>query len=257
MFIQSLRHWILECLQMENLLHDAIRNKNLKSLKLLLEQGADPNELGRSSSITEPVLPLVLAITNRFFEAVQLLCEHRASVTAIKGSTPFASVLHLAITKHCPTNVLETLVNHGCDVNLQTRYGTPLVTAVHIITSRPFSNKLHQRTLFTLAKLGCNYKAEHSGSTPKEYIIENLLSNNTASSYGHLSAFCCLLAIGDTPDIRKDMCEGFENVLCENTNASIEDVILESGYRFKHLHLMDFDSREPIERQVIYSVYEY
>ena len=107
---------------MENLLYDAIKNKNLKSVRILLEQGADPNELGRSSSTTAPVAPLVLAITNRFFEAVKLLCEHGASVTAIKGSTPFASVLHLAITKHCPTNVLETLVNYGCDVNLQTRY---------------------------------------------------------------------------------------------------------------------------------------
>lgn len=113
-------------------LHAAVRADNLKTMRVLLEHGADPNypTSGRDHAMSRNVQkPLHEAIRNP--RSVALLLEAGADPDGRMSISRRRTPLHLA-AKHCEASSLALLLAGGADPNAGDRDGqTPLHRAVY------------------------------------------------------------------------------------------------------------------------------
>jgi ankyrin repeat protein len=102
---------------MSGKLHEAIMNGDLALAKLLLEQGADPNEKNADGKT-----PLHLAVAkDEYFELVELLVEKKADLEATTtggGHTPLMYAVHY---NNIPALVF--LIEKGASIDKQDRRG--------------------------------------------------------------------------------------------------------------------------------------
>lgn len=75
----------------------AVTQRNLKSVKLLLDHGADPNLDYGFSNVLGPYTPLSSAVVSKQYEMTKLLLEHGAKVDVSAGKN-YDSVLKYAFT---------------------------------------------------------------------------------------------------------------------------------------------------------------
>lgn len=114
-------------------------------MKELLQQGADPNILGRRLDTHIEVYPIYISVTNKFNDILRLLIEHNAKVDVV--SPGFGTALHGAITfsnqeaveilleggaeySDSDSGILDALLLMDADVNLKTSLGTALDSAL-------------------------------------------------------------------------------------------------------------------------------
>ncbi|NXY88601.1 ASB3 protein, partial [Alcedo cyanopectus] len=104
-------------------LHLSARHGSLESLCILLEAGADPNEVS-----TEATTPLFLAVENGHADTVNLLLQHGANVEGPHCWSGWNS-LHQASFQGC-TEIMKILLEKGADKECQDDFGiTPLFVA--------------------------------------------------------------------------------------------------------------------------------
>lgn len=175
------------------------------------------------------------AIKATNYDALKSLIAAGGDVNHELGHT--MTILHVA-ARYCNTNILIDLLEGGGNVNKTTRFGTPLhFAAMGSIWEQPFRN------ITTLAKYGARYDSKDAdGNTPLEYLFSTY--NKTALTQQldleellPIVTVCCLLAIGAQLNITGARTKrSFETrvVLYENTNLS--EVIIQSGFKFSHLH---------------------
>lgn len=101
-------------------LHYAVKGRNVKAARILVEAGADTNAIGYEYS--KPVTPLEMTENFENEDMVQLLCEHGASVGS-QTSTLKAPLMHLTHRRPHEKEfmkeraVLKVLINHNADIN--------------------------------------------------------------------------------------------------------------------------------------------
>src|SRR5262245_18395208 len=88
-------------------LHDAAKAGDVAQIELLLNQGADINEVSGSGT------PLYFAVNTQHAEAAELLIQRGADVNA---RSTFGMPLHAAAAKDLPS-VASLLLEHGADPN--------------------------------------------------------------------------------------------------------------------------------------------
>ncbi|XP_069464463.1 ankyrin repeat and SOCS box protein 3 [Ambystoma mexicanum] len=107
----------------ETALHLSARRGGVECTKILLQAGADPNEL-----TNEETTPLFVAVENKHSDVVQLLLRHGASVNGSHSCSGWNS-LHQA-SYEASTDIMKLLLDQGVDKECQDDFGiTPLFIA--------------------------------------------------------------------------------------------------------------------------------
>lgn len=127
----------------------AVKNNDLKTVKLLLENGADP-----SSMNSKGYSALHHAIESKFTKITdELLKNHKQIENRPVGNIP---PLHWAISKSAPIDVILSLIAHGADVNEKYNGTTPL----HLAAMFSPANKLRFSTISLLLEHGADPNAK-------------------------------------------------------------------------------------------------
>jgi ankyrin repeat protein len=107
------------------LLHEAVLNSDVATIKYLLKRGADPN-----SSNPGGITPVMLAVSDP--EKLELLLAHGANVNAISAEGKSALILAAAQKRALPA--VKLLLHKGAQVNQQDRRGgTALLMAARYV----------------------------------------------------------------------------------------------------------------------------
>lgn len=108
----------------DNLLHHAVKKKDIIMTKNLIKQGFDVN-----AKIKYDIVPLELAIANKDVEMIELLLAHGAD-PEFKDNNNQVRPLHLAAS-YFHLESVKVLIAAGCDVNAKNTYNeTPLFCAI-------------------------------------------------------------------------------------------------------------------------------
>ncbi|KAI6300732.1 hypothetical protein MCOR11_007545 [Pyricularia oryzae] len=109
-----------------HILREAILNRDLETMRLLLCFGADAN-----SADSDGVTPLLYAVEVAFLEGIQLLLKYGADPNLAGTNNPGPELpLGVAIAEQRP-ELAQLLLTYGADVNIQFAQGnTPLISAV-------------------------------------------------------------------------------------------------------------------------------
>ena len=110
----------------------SVSSNDLARTKQILSLGTDPNTVENATSVT----PLFTAISNNNPQMVQLLLDHGADVNQVneKGSYPMHEAASgnafAGDSKYRANEMIQSLIEHGADVNQKNAKGqTPLVLA--------------------------------------------------------------------------------------------------------------------------------
>jgi ankyrin repeat protein len=153
-------------------------------VKELLENGADPNVLGKND-LGNDEYPILVAVRGKFSEILDLLIQHKANVDAI---TPGAgTALHWALSAMYDDPV-DALLSAGADPNRVTHQYTPLQNAAQY-GDRDIS------TIEALLIAGADVNAKTPVGTALDRAMET----------GQIQTACFLLDAGADTDLLKDM----------------------------------------------------
>lgn len=89
-------------------------NGDETALRTAIAAGGDVNELGAEKAKCSP---LCWAVRSKRLDAVELLLKNGANPNQVLGSV-WQSPIHAAVIDHAPIPILETLLSHGGDANL-------------------------------------------------------------------------------------------------------------------------------------------
>lgn len=120
----------------ETPLHIAVKANDISTVKYLLQAPTAPVAINKFNYAS--MSPLLMAVSSGNNEMVELLCSHKASLTAQEGTfgrTP----LHTAVEKETKESIISTMIilksagNDAADLtNIQNYRGdTPLHSAAH------------------------------------------------------------------------------------------------------------------------------
>jgi ankyrin repeat protein len=110
----------------------SVSSNDLEKTKQILSLGTDPNTAENATSAT----PLFTAIANNNPQMVQMLLDHGADVNQVneKGSYPMHEVASgngfVGDSKYRANEMIQSLIEHGADVNQKNAKGqTPIMLA--------------------------------------------------------------------------------------------------------------------------------
>ncbi len=187
----------------ESALYHAVSRSNKKLINLLLQSGADPNQLSNDGN------PLLLvAINSNQSEIVDILCEHGANVNIKdKQGNP---IVFTAI-KNTQLEIVTTLCKHGVDVNSTDIDSNPLLLVA--------INSNQSEIVDILCEHGANVNINNDKGNP---ILLTAIENNDFDIVNTLCKYgvnCNSTDIYDNPllwiAIKNNQFE-IVSVLCEN-----------------------------------------
>lgn len=140
-------------------LHWAVEQKNVETIKLSLENGADVNKEDEKGNT-----PLHLAVKNKNIEVAKLLLENKANVNSKNtyGGTP----LHCAV-ENKNIEITKFLVENKANVNFENTYGdTPLLWGIYKNCNIEIVRLLLEN------RANVNYENK-KGETPLHWAVKN------------------------------------------------------------------------------------
>ncbi|XP_040467705.1 ankyrin repeat and SOCS box protein 3 isoform X1 [Falco naumanni] len=238
-------------------LHLSARYGSLESVRVLLEAGADPNEV-----TTEATTPLFLAVENGHADIVNLLLQHGANVkgphcwsgwnslhqASFQGCTEIMKILlEKGASKECKDDFgitplfvaaqygklesLRLLVSHGADVNSQAKdKATPLLIAAQE------------------GHVACVELLLSKGADPNLYCNEDnwQLPIHAAAEMGHKKILELLIPITDRIcDKGKGKVSPVYSAVYGGNKECLE-MLLKEGYSPDAQECLNFDCRSPM-----------
>lgn len=158
----------------------SVYKKNIDTVKLLLDRGANVNDIVRTRGIPHNLNTLMIAIDNSDVSMVNLLIDRGADINykTMGGKTPLmlACEKSLAITK--------ILIDAGCDVNYKNRDGiTVLLYVCRLIYYDMFHNDKIVETIRLLIRNGADVlDRDDTGYSAWDYIEESTTLNPKVKS---------------------------------------------------------------------------
>ncbi|NXJ69344.1 ASB3 protein, partial [Rostratula benghalensis] len=238
-------------------LHLSARHGSLENVRVLLEAGADPNEV-----TTEATTPLFLAVENEHANVVKFLLQHGANVkgphswsgwnslhqASFQGCTEIMKILmEKGASKECKDDFgitplfvaaqygklesLRLLVSHGADVNSQAKdRATPLLIA---------AQEGHAECVELLLS---------KGADPNLYCNEDnwQLPIHAAAEMGHKKILEMLIAVTDRIcDKGKGKVSPVYSAVYGGNKECLE-ILLKEGYSPDAQECLNFDCRSPM-----------
>jgi len=168
----------------------AVQNGNIEIVRLLLDNGANPNVIGTVSSDH----PLTNAIEKGNLEMVKLLIDKGANVNARNsiGSSPLRSAI-----SEGNIEMVKLLVDRGVNINNSDRYGTPFPAAAQaqniellrfLLERGANINGRCHNTLNLGVQVNDRTALHHAVSTERmdivKFLVENGINVNARDSQG-------------------------------------------------------------------------
>jgi tetratricopeptide (TPR) repeat protein len=200
----------------------AVENKDLPTVRRLLEEGADPNQRDSESSNDTALARAALWDVR----AVELLLEHGAPVSARnnRGETPLSRVKRCG-SPAAAVEIAAMLIRHGADVNAVNNSGEPLLLDI----ARAGLPEVVELLLKHGANPNQTIKSDN-GETP--LLVSLLLTQNAALRSARTLEL--LLAYGANPNARtvgNGSAEGYSplRAVIHTSEPQLVEILLRHG----------------------------
>ncbi|KAM9239915.1 Ankyrin repeat and SOCS box protein 3 [Leptosomus discolor] len=238
-------------------LHLSARHGSLESVRVLLEAGADPNEV-----TTEATTPLFLAVENEHADIVKFLLQHGANVEGPHSWSGWNS-LHQASFQGC-TEIMKVLLEKGASKECKDDFGiTPLFVAaqygklesLRLLVSRGADVNCQAKDratpLLIAAQEGhteCVELLLSKGADPNLYCNEDnwQLPIHAAAEMGHEKILELLIPLTDRIcDKGKGKVSPVYSAVYGGNKECLE-MLLKEGYSPDAQECLNFDCRSPM-----------